>query len=52
MSLGHRIPKALPAVITAADLPPAPAHPFYQRRNGVLAAGGFAAFVEDLCRPY
>jgi hypothetical protein len=52
MSLGHRIAKTLPAVIPAADLPPAPAHPFYQRLNDVLAAAGFDAFVEDLCQPY
>jgi transposase len=50
--LGHRLPKELPAVILAADLPPAPAHPFYQRLNEVLAQAGFDPFVEDLCRPY
>jgi hypothetical protein len=52
MSLGHRLPKKLPAVIAAADLAPAPAHPFYQRLNGVLAEAGFDTFVENLCRPY
>jgi hypothetical protein len=52
MSLGHRIPKELPAVIAATDLPPAPAHPFYQRLNALLAQAGFEAFVEELCRPY
>jgi transposase len=52
MSLGHRLPKELPAVLVAADLPPAPAHPFYQRLNGVLQEAGFDAFVEDLCQPY
>jgi len=52
MSLGHRLPKELPAVIAAADLTPAPAHPFYQRLNGVLQEAGFDVFVEDLCRPY
>jgi transposase len=50
--LGHRLPKQLPAVIAAADLPPPPAHPFYQRLNHLLADAGFDAFVEDLCRPY
>src|SRR3954468_24596979 len=52
MSLGHRLPKALPAVIATADLAPTPAHPFYQRLNSVLAEAGFDAFVEDLCRPH
>ena len=52
MSLGHRIPKELPALIVTADLPPVPANPFYQRLNGVLDQAGFDTFVEDLCRPY
>jgi transposase len=52
MSLGRRSPKELPAVIAAADLTPAPAHPFYQRLNDVLAQAGFDAFVENLCQPY
>jgi transposase len=51
MSLGHRIPKELPAWIAAADLTPAPAHPFYQRLNVVLQEAGFDAFVEALCQP-
>ena len=48
MALGHRLPKELLAVIVAADLIPAPAHPFYHRLNGVLVEAGFDAFVEDL----
>ena len=52
MSLSHRIPKELPAVIATADLAPAPAHPFYQRLNDVLQEAGFDRYVEDLCRPY
>jgi len=52
MSLGHRIPKELPALIATADLVPAPAHPFYQRLNRVLQEADFDTYVEDLCRPY
>jgi len=52
MSLGHRLPKALPAVIATANLAPAPAHPFYQRLNTLLEEAAFDPFVEDLCRPY
>jgi Transposase domain (DUF772)/Transposase DDE domain len=52
MSMGHRIPKELPAVIATADLAPAPAHPFYQCLNRVLQEADFDNFVEDLCRPY
>jgi Transposase domain (DUF772)/Transposase DDE domain len=52
MALGHRLPKELPAWIATADLPPTPAHPFYQRLNRVFQEAGFDGFVEDLCRPY
>jgi hypothetical protein len=52
MSLGRRLHKELPASIAAADLPPAPAHPFYQRLNRLLEEAGFEPFVEELCRPY
>jgi hypothetical protein len=52
MALGRRIPKPLPAVIATADLPPAPAHPFYQRLNRLLDEARFDAYVEDLCQDY
>jgi hypothetical protein len=52
MSLGRRLHKELPASLAAADLPPAPAHPFYQRLNRLLEEASFDPFVEELCRPY
>ena len=33
-------------------LPGTPRHVFYEKLNGILAAGGFDRFVEDLCEPY
>jgi transposase len=38
--------------IVAADLPQGPGHPFYQRLNQLLAAHGFDAFAEGLCRRF
>lgn len=38
--------------IATQDLAVAPRHVFYERLNAVLAAGGFDAWVEDLCGPY
>jgi len=38
--------------IVAADLPQGPGHPFYQRLNQLLAAHGFDAFAEGLCRKF
>jgi len=52
MALGHRTAKSLDIVIAVQDLPPPPAHPFYQRLNALLDEAGFDPFVEDLCRPY
>jgi transposase len=50
--LGRRLPPPTDLVIALKDLPPPPAHPFYQRLNALLDAAGFEPFVEDLCRPY
>lgn len=33
-------------------LPGTPRHVFYERLDGILAAGDFDRFVEDLCAPY
>ncbi len=38
--------------IVAAELPRGPGHPFYARLNELLAAHGFDAFVEGLCRKF
>ena len=38
-----------PLWINATDLATAPGHPFYEKLNGVLAAGGFDDFVEEKC---
>jgi len=50
--LGRRLPPPTDLVIALKDLPPPPAHPFYERLNTLLDAAGFESFVEDLCRPY
>jgi transposase len=52
MALGRRTPRSLDFVFSAKDLPPPPAHPFYQRLNALLEQAGFDPWVEDLCRPY
>jgi transposase len=52
MALGRRVVKPLDFVVSAQDLPPPPAHPFYQRLNRLLEKAGFDAFVEALCQPY
>src|SRR6516165_2910304 len=50
--LGRRLPPPPDLVIALKDLPPPPAHPFYERLNTLLNEAGFEPFVEDLCRPY
>jgi len=52
MALGRRTPKSLDFVVSAKDLPPPPAQPFYDRLNALLQEAAFDPFVEDLCRPY
>lgn len=52
MAMGHRISKEPLALVAPADLPTAPAHPFYQRLKRALEEAAFDPFVEDLCRPY
>jgi transposase len=50
--LGRRTPPPTDLIIALKDLPPPPAHPFYQRLNQLLDEASFDPFVEDLCRPY
>lgn len=53
MALGRR-PKQTQADfwIPTERLAPAPAHPFYQQFNAILAAGGFDAFCATRCAPF
>ena len=53
MALGRR-PKQTQADfwIPTERLASAPAHPFYQQLNAILAAGGFDAFCATLCAPF
>jgi transposase len=38
-----------PLWVNATDLMFGPGHPFYEKLNGILAAGGFDDFVEEKC---
>ncbi len=49
---GRRTAQRTDRVIALHDLPPPPAHPFYDRHNRLLDEAAFDRFVEDLCRPY
>jgi hypothetical protein len=48
--LGRRTAQPTDRVIALKDLPPPPAHPFYDRLNRLLQEAAFDPFVEDLCR--
>ncbi len=50
--LGRRIPPPPDLVIALKDLPPPPAHPFYDRLNALLDQASFDATLEQWCRPY
>jgi transposase len=50
--LGRRVPPPMDLLIALKDLPPPPAHPFYDRLNTLLDQAGFEPFVENLCSPY
>jgi transposase-like protein DUF772/DDE family transposase len=50
--LGRRTPPPTDLVIALKDLPPPPAHPFYERLNTLLDEAGFEPFLEELCCPY
>ena len=38
--------------VAAADMPPAPGHPFYTKLNSLLGEHGFDEFVESLCAEF
>ena len=50
--LGRRTPPPTELTIALGDLPPPPAHPFYDRLNTLLEQAHFDPFVEELCQPY
>lgn len=50
--LGRRTPPPTDLVIALKDLPPPPAHPFYDRLNTLLDQAHFDSLVENLCCPY
>ncbi len=53
MSLGRRRTSHQgERVLTSADLPKSPGHPFYDRLNRLLADAHFDRFVEDLGVPH
>lgn len=52
MALGKRTAKQSELFVPVAQLPKSPAHPFYSKLNGLLAASAFDPFVEELCAPY
>jgi transposase len=51
MAMGQRELKQQPLWLTTSQLPPPPAHPFYQKRNQPLGAALFDRYAEDLCPP-
>src|SRR6516165_940471 len=52
MAMGRRKSKQQPLWLTTSQLPPPPAHPFYQKLNELLEEAQFDRYVEDLCQPY
>ena len=49
MAMGRREARQETMWVAAQELPRSPGHVFYEKLNGVLDAGGFDRFVEDLC---
>ena len=52
MAMGRRESQQENMWVAAQELPRSPGHVFYDKLNGVLEAGGFDRFVEELCAPY
>ena len=49
MAMGRRESQQENMWVAAQALPRSPGHVFYEKLNGVLEAGGFDRFVEELC---
>ncbi len=49
MAMGRRESQQESMWVAAQALPRSPGHVFYEKLNGVLEAGGFDRFVEELC---
>jgi transposase len=49
MAMGRRESQQETMWVAAQALPRSPGHVFYEKLNGVLEAGGFDRFVEELC---
>ena len=49
MAMGRREAQQETMWVAAQELPRSPGHVFYEKLNGVLEAGGFDRFVEELC---
>jgi len=52
MAIGKQKREQQEAWVARTDLPKSPGHPFYRKLNQLLAAAGFDAWLETLCRPY
>jgi transposase len=52
MAMGRRESQQENMWVASQELPRSPGHVFYDKLNGVLNAGGFDRFVEDLCEPH
>ena len=49
MAMGRQEAQQESMWVAAQALPRSPGHVFYEKLNGVLEAGGFDRFVEELC---
>ncbi len=52
MAMGRRGAQQESMWVAAQELARSPGHVFYDKLNGVLEAGGFDRFVEELCAPH
>jgi transposase len=52
MAMGRQGDRQGEMMVLWDELPKSPGHAFYDRLQAVLIEAGFAAFVEQLCKPY